>query len=169
MADKRKPQTALGRIQEPLSVEYADLLGRAYALLIDGSILLLMLVISFIVYSVGNAIGSYTASELAGISVILLCVFSFLYFPYFESSEKQATPGKEAAGIIVTDKHGRRISFARAVARNLLKWLASVVSIIPIAASGKKQGVHDMMAGTLVVVKKKNEELRKKSTPAVHR
>lgn len=143
---------------EPLSVEYADLLKRIYALLIDGSVILLMGAVSFIVYFIGNSIGAYTTSDFVGISVILVCAFSLLYFSYFESSEKQATPGKQAAGIIVTDKHGQRISFMRAVARNLLKGLASVVSIIPIATSGKKQGVHDMMAGTLVV--KKNEKIK---------
>ncbi len=151
---------------EPLAVEYADLLERVYALLIDGSIILLMVVVSFIVYFMGNSIaGSYTTSGLVGISVILVCVFSLLYFSYFESSEKQATPGKQAASIIVTDRHGRRISFMRAVARNLVKGLASVVSIIPIMASGKKQGVHDMMAGTLVVKKKnKSKELKRRTT-----
>ncbi len=148
---------------EPLSVEYADLLGRTYALLIDGSIILLMWVVSFIVYFIGNSIvGPYTASEFAAMSVILVCAFSLLYFSYFESSEKQATPGKQAAGIIVTDKRGQRISFIRAVARNLLKGLASVVSIIPIMASGKKEGIHDMVTGTLVAVKKKTSEKPKK-------
>lgn len=144
---------------EPLAVEYAELLERIYALLVDGSIILLMGVVSFIVYFIGNSIaGSYTAPDFVGISVILVCVFSLLYFSYFESSERQATPGKQAAGIIVTDKHGQRISFMRAVARNILKGLASVVSIIPIATSGKKQGVHDMMAGTLVVVSKNEKK-----------
>lgn len=148
---------------EPLSVEYADLLERVYALLVDGSIILLMGVVSFIVYFIGNSIaGSYTTSEFAGMAVILVCVFSLLYFSYFESSERQATPGKQAAGIIVTNKQGQRISFMRAVARNLLKGLASVVSIIPIATSGKKQGVHDMIAGTVVVRKKKPSKKPKK-------
>ncbi len=122
-----------------------------------------MVVVSFIVYFIGNSIvGSYTASEFAGMAVILVCVFSLLYFSYFESSERQATPGKQAAGIIVTDKHGQRISFTRAIARNVLKGPASVVSIIPIVTGGKKQGVHDIMAGTLVV--KKNEKKNSRRT-----
>ncbi|MFX1561760.1 MAG: RDD family protein [Promethearchaeota archaeon] len=78
----------------------------------------------------------------------------WFYFSAFESSGYQGTPGKMACNIIVTDIDGRRISFARAFARNLSKMFSDITLLIGyllIALTERKQGLHDMIAGTLVV------------------
>jgi uncharacterized RDD family membrane protein YckC len=60
-------------------------------------------------------------------------------------------------GIVVTDTDGKRVSFGRALGRNLGKIISSIILLIGyfmIAFTEKKQGLHDIMANCLVVVKK---------------
>ena len=80
-------------------------------------------------------------------------ILSWVYGAGFESSPWQATPGKMVLGLKVTDLEGRRIGFARATGRNLAKVLSSLILCIGylmVAFTEKKQGLHDMLAGTLV-------------------
>ena len=72
------------------------------------------------------------------------------------SSSYQATLGKMVVGIVVTDMQGQRISFWRATGRLFGKQL----SAIPLWAgylmqpfSEKRQALHDMMAGCVVLRK----------------
>ncbi len=80
-------------------------------------------------------------------------VASWLYFALMESSAMQATVGKLAVGLVVTDQSGQRISFARATGRYFAKILSAMVMMIGfvmVAFTGRKQGLHDLVAGTLV-------------------
>jgi uncharacterized RDD family membrane protein YckC len=82
------------------------------------------------------------------------------YFVGFESSAYQATPGKMALGLIVVDTEGRRISPLRALGRYLAKIPAALIMLIGfimVAFTERKQGLHDYMAGTLVVKGKPGE------------
>jgi uncharacterized RDD family membrane protein YckC len=76
-----------------------------------------------------------------------------LYFAVFESSSWQATPGKKIIGVKVTDLQGERITLGKAILRNVGRIASSVLYIgyIIIGFTQKKQGLHDMIAGTLVV------------------
>jgi uncharacterized RDD family membrane protein YckC len=61
-----------------------------------------------------------------------------------------------ALGIVVTDLEGRRISWGRANARYWSKFISALIFLIGYIMAGftqKKQALHDMIAGTLVVVK----------------
>jgi uncharacterized RDD family membrane protein YckC len=81
---------------------------------------------------------------------------SILYFSMLESSGMQATLGKKAVGIAVTDLQGQRISFLRALGRYLGKYISALILLIGFIMAGiteKKQALHDLMAGTLVVYK----------------
>ncbi len=85
---------------------------------------------------------------------ILGIVANWLYFTLMESSAKQATLGKMALGIVVTDMDGRRISFGKANGRYWAKILSALILCIGFMMAGfteKKQGLHDILAGTLVV------------------
>jgi uncharacterized RDD family membrane protein YckC len=71
-----------------------------------------------------------------------------------ESSPKQGTLGKMALGIVVTDMDSRRISFGRATGRYFAKILSGLIlgiGFLMVAFTEKKQGLHDILAGTLVV------------------
>lgn len=84
----------------------------------------------------------------------------FLYWALSESSGWRGTVGKRAFGLIVTDYAWHRISFGRALARNLLKWLSSVLFIwyIMAAFTQKKQALHDKLAGCVVIRQKRLQE-----------
>ncbi len=87
---------------------------------------------------------------------LLLDLASWLYFAAFESSRWQATPGKKLLGLAVTDMAGNRISFARASGRyfaKIVSFLTLLMGFVMIGFTQKKQGLHDMIAGCLVVKK----------------
>ena len=80
----------------------------------------------------------------------------WLYFAIMESSRKQATLGKMALGIRVVNLEGGHISFARATGRNFAKILSGLILMIGYLMAGfsaRKQALHDMVAGCLVVVR----------------
>lgn len=90
---------------------------------------------------------------LLGYLVILLAVYLF-YYVYLESSSWQATPGKLALGIKVTDLHGNRISFWRSLGRHagfLVSSLTACIGYMMCGWTAHKQCLHDMMADCLVV------------------
>ena len=73
-----------------------------------------------------------------------------------ESSSTQATLGKMAMSIVVTDISGNRVSFGRATGRHFAKIISAIILYIGylmIAFTEKKQGLHDIIADTLVEVK----------------
>lgn len=93
----------------------------------------------------------------------VLVVVGFLYYVFFESSKWQATPGKMALGIRVTDVQGHRLTLARAAGRNAIRLVNAASSLVPFvfyivtAFTQRKQGVHDLLAGTYVIVGRANQ------------
>jgi uncharacterized RDD family membrane protein YckC len=78
------------------------------------------------------------------------------YFVIFESSPARGTLGKMALNLYVGDLHGDPITFRRALLRNFLKifsWLLVGFGFVMVAFSPRKQGLHDLGAGTLVLRK----------------
>ncbi len=85
---------------------------------------------------------------------IVSIVVSWLYASLMESGEGQATIGKKALGIKVVNMEGQRISFGQATGRFFSKYVSAIILFIGyfmMLWSDKKQTLHDMMAGTLVV------------------
>jgi uncharacterized RDD family membrane protein YckC len=72
-----------------------------------------------------------------------------------ECSEWQATVGKKVLGLMVTDMAGRRVSFGRSTGRHFAKIITNMVpafiGYIMAGFTEKKQALHDMIAGCLVV------------------
>jgi uncharacterized RDD family membrane protein YckC len=88
-----------------------------------------------------------------GVTALLLIFGSWLYEAFMESSSYQATLGKMIFGMKVTDLNGNRISFERATGRHFAKWLSAMILFIGYIMVGfteRKQGLHDLLAGTLV-------------------
>lgn len=93
----------------------------------------------------------FVALIVGGISIII----QWLYYALMESSSKQATLGKMALGIKVTDMNGNRISFGRATGRYFGKIISGLilnVGYIMAAFTQKKQALHDLMANCLVIL-----------------
>ncbi|MCU1284896.1 MAG: domain containing protein [Acidobacteriales bacterium] len=104
----------------------------------------------------GNPADVNIPALIGALGTYLLITFAmhFVYHAYFESSEKQATIGKMILGLKVTDVNGQRISFGRATGRFFSKIISAMICYIGFIMAGfteKKQALHDMLAGTLVV------------------
>jgi uncharacterized RDD family membrane protein YckC len=121
---------------------YAGFFTRFVAYIIDSLVLLIPELIAVFVC------GSFSFFIIMGIS--------WLYFSLMESSDLQATLGKTAMGIVVTDLNGNKISFGKATGRYFSKYISAIILLIGyiIAAfDGRKQALHDKIAGTLVCQK----------------
>ena len=120
---------------------YAGFWRRFAAFLVDAIILGI----------VGGVLSAIFGQNLAS---ALNTLIGWLYFAGFESSERQATIGKMALNIYVTDVDGRRISFVKATLRYFAKILSAIILFIGFilaAFTERKQALHDMIANTLVL------------------
>jgi uncharacterized RDD family membrane protein YckC len=85
---------------------------------------------------------------------LLQIVAWWLYEALMTSSSKQGTLGKMVFGLKVTDMQGQRISFGHATARHFAKYVSVLTAMIGFIVAGftaKKQALHDLIAGTVVV------------------
>ena len=172
-ASATPPPTAVSApVSAPLP--YAGFWIRLAAYFIDGVILgipfgLVVIILMFLLGGFGlmmrrNPVDPRAAAALAGplilgllLGMLFFVGLQWLYFAGMESSERQATFGKAAMSLRVGDLEGRRLSFAHATGR----FFAKIVSgLIPLAIgyimagfTEKKQALHDMIAGTLVLRK----------------
>jgi len=81
---------------------------------------------------------------------------TWIYFAKMESSSLQATLGKKAFGLKVTDIEGNRIGFWKASGRHwgkLISALLLLIGFLMIFFTQKKQGLHDLMSGCVVLDK----------------
>jgi uncharacterized RDD family membrane protein YckC len=95
------------------------------------------------------AIGAYL------FTILLSIIIGWLYYALMESSARGATLGKMVVGVRVTDPSGGRISFGRATVRYFSKIISAMILMIGYimaAFTDRKQALHDIIAGTLVVV-----------------
>jgi uncharacterized RDD family membrane protein YckC len=165
----------LGR-QDASGRRYAGFWARFLAYLIDGFVLILL--VSVIYGAAYIALSGYFHQP-AGPNLVTLNLgdtqvtlntavvtalalvpglLTLLYLAVMESSDRQATFGKLAMGLKVTDVHGGRISFRRAIGRELAKIISSQTFCIGFIIAGfseRKQALHDVIARTLVVSARK--------------
>lgn len=156
---------------------YAGFWRRFLAGLIDTVILLIPIFILATVMGVAlipNMDNPTAAAAMPIAFLIPMLLISWGYKAILESSSWQATIGKKALGLKVTTMGGEKISLGQATMRTWPFWLGTVlqilesatgmggilsgaigfagfIALIVIAFTPKKQGVHDMMAKTLVV------------------
>jgi uncharacterized RDD family membrane protein YckC len=147
-----------GAAWESYGPTYAGFWKRLVAYIIDG--IVINIVMTIVGYALGigylNRIADVGPGRSAAYSLIDIVVF-WLYFAFMESSSQQGTLGKMALGIVVTDLDGRRISFGKATVRHWSKILSTLIFMIGWIMAGfteRKQALHDIIAGTLVVNKR---------------
>jgi uncharacterized RDD family membrane protein YckC len=134
VADCPSPRISLPEPSSPFApVHYATLDIRILAGLIDFLILLVPCIVVRKVY--------------------FTTLVGWIYESVFTSSSWQATPGMKVVRIQLTDLYGKRISFLRASGRYLATFLSSCLmfgGFIMIPFTVKRQGLHDILAGTVV-------------------
>jgi uncharacterized RDD family membrane protein YckC len=136
---------------EPVG-RYSPFWKRVVAFLIDIAILIVAGSI------IGGIIGRLAVSEvfIERVSYYTGVLLNWLYFTLFESSSRQATPGKMVLGLTVVDYEGNRISLLRANGRWLSKILSAgilLIGFLMAAFTERKQALHDILARTLVADK----------------
>jgi len=152
-------------------VEYAGFWVRFLAFLIDNAVMgvgfVLILIPLIFLTGLGGIIGEIHPNEDlndAGIFMLFGLLFlaatvsllwTWLYHALMESSEWQATVGKRLLGLVVTDMAGQRVSFGRATGRHFAKIVTNMVpafiGYIMAGFTERKQALHDMLAGCLVL------------------
>ena len=167
--------TATPPVLTQSNVVYASFISRLVAMLIDGLIIgcIQGIIITPILAAMGLGIASTVSGSeelsdeatvgligaiIAAVGSIVLIVYaiSLFYYAIMESSKAQASLGKMALGIKVTDLDGNRISFGKAFLRAIGKLISSsimLIGYIMAAFTEKKQGLHDIIANTIVVKK----------------
>jgi uncharacterized RDD family membrane protein YckC len=133
---------------------YVGFWNRFYAAFIDG---IALQILSFAIGIGVGILGIFIPWLLSDFILILLGLSAVvLYYAGFESSTYQATIGKQVIGIKVVDLEGNRISFGKAFFRYVIKIVTALmlgIGYLAIIFSKKKQGLHDMAVGLVVVYK----------------
>jgi uncharacterized RDD family membrane protein YckC len=148
------------------AVAYAGFWLRLFAFIIDSIILGIVVGIGVFRPLLGNNLQSiygdnfwtmYTSMTRPFVALQLLqLMVNWLYWAGLESSSWQATLGKKALGLKVTDLAGNRVTFARASGRFFGKLISGMTLMIGFAMAGfteRKQALHDILAGCLVLRK----------------
>jgi len=146
------------------SASYGGFWIRFVAALIDGILVQAIVVpvamlLSFLVGLSAGAMRLHGGGAFFGfVPLSILWTFgllvSWIYEAGMESSSRQATLGKMALGLKVSDLKGNRISFARASGRHFAKIVSGMILLIGYIMAGftnRKQALHDMIAETLVL------------------
>jgi uncharacterized RDD family membrane protein YckC len=140
-----------------LPFRYGGFLLRAVAALIDlGVVWAFAWLISALL---GISFLAATPEELANTTILHVMIsitlfVTWIYFAAMESSAMQATLGKAFMGLYVTDLRGMRATFLRASARHWLKFLSAAIFFVGYLMAifpPRRQGLHDMLAGCLVI------------------
>lgn len=150
------------------NLQLADGGKRFIAFLIDVIIITVTISIVFGILATIGLIGASTVekSDSAGMVAammgagLLVQVISLViqvgYFTYMESSERQATIGKSAMGLIVADENGNRLDVQKALIRNISRLVSGFICLIGYLMAfftEKKQTLHDIIAKTNVYTK----------------
>ncbi len=103
----------------------------------------------------GPWMGVPGGAVLLAATVILWQGGSWLYWAVMESSARQGTVGKVLLNMAVTGVDGRRLSFRQATVRHFARiasTLTALVGFAMIAATARRQGLHDLIARSVVVM-----------------
>ena len=139
-------------------VQYAGFSKRLLAFFVDLAITSLIFFAFAVILPIllGPKFGVPGGGVILAFAAVLWLVITWLYWALMESSSRQSTVGKSLLDIVVTDAEGNRISFGKAT----LRYFGKIASVLPALAgffmigfTARKQGLHDLISGSLVVMK----------------
>jgi uncharacterized RDD family membrane protein YckC len=130
------------------SASYGGFWIRSLAYAADMAILTLALLLLAVPFAFMGGAGAALFGVIAGFG-------PFAYFVWLTASDRQATFGKQLCGLKVRHAaSGEGISLLRSLARELAKIISAAIlaiGFLMIAFTGRKQGLHDLLASTEVV------------------
>lgn len=125
---------------------------RVVARIIDTVIMTVVMVVIEVLWR--GASDGYDTSAEEGFWLLIWLIGHWLYYTGLHASQWQATLGKRLLGLRVVNLEGQRISFGHATGRYFAEFLSALILLIGylmVAFTERKQGLHDMLANTLVV------------------
>jgi len=127
--------------------DYGGFWIRSLAYSADFSIITIALIVAAVPFA-------FLGSAAISIFGVIATVAPWAYFVWFAASEQQATYGKQLCGLKIEHAGtGARISLLRSLGRELAKIVSSIVffvGFLMIGFTSRKQGLHDMLATTVV-------------------
>ena len=137
------------------STKYGGFWIRVGAYFVDLIVLLIPnLLITFLLNTTTPVENEVDKAILDMMSITFNIILWWVYSAVLQSSAWQATVGKKAVGLKVVDENGKRISFGRATGRYFASFISCLIlgiGYMMVGWTSRKQGLHDMIAGTLVV------------------
>ena len=143
-----------GRVFEArqAQVVYAGFWIRFFAFFIDSVLLGLLSAIG--TGGVALNMSLKGSSIFSDIVLLIVVVVGALYFPLFNSSPWQGTPGKRLVGIHLICEDGQDVSLLRALIRSFAQMLSAMCFMIGYLMAGitrEKTALHDLIVGTRVI------------------
>ena len=148
------------RPPDALPTGYGGFWIRVVAYIVDGILLNIVFGVLGVVMGVSlmptrfSDMDSVEAFTSMGQLQLVSLVVTWLYFSLMESSARGATVGKMIVGLRVVTDQGNRLSFLQATGRFFAKFISALIlciGFIMVAFTDRKRGLHDIIAGTLVV------------------
>lgn len=164
-AEGEEQAAIVGASPEATAVAYAGFWRRLAAYLVDSLLLMaaqfLVGVLVYIAVTGGSGTPGPEVAEAgeraAGMATMAVAALSLVYWPVLEAGPWQATLGKLLLGLQVMEAGGGRLGLPRAFARHLARLLCGLtlgIGYLAIVWTRRKQGLHDLVAGTVVVRRK---------------
>ena len=135
----------------------AGLWLRFCAYVVDAALcFVIILAVTLTIGTLGE-LSSSTEAIIEILTRLWIVVLTWFYFAVMESSTRQGSIGKQLLRIRVTDVNAQRISLTRATVRHFAKgvsWWTLGLGFIIAGITKRKQALHDLLAGTVVLTKK---------------
>lgn len=161
--------------------KYAGFWRRLVAYTIDGTIIFFTFIVLFTIVSLAFFSGAISGSSRAWVAdladptrfssiIIFIWIFcisiNIAYFTYFHGTTGR-TPGKMLLGLQVLSVDGTPISFGIAFLRSIGYFVSSIfyLGFIWAAFDKRKQGWHDKIADTVVIIREQKNQTAGISIP----
>lgn len=155
--------------------KFAGFWRRLVAYIIDNTIIGIIFFVLFLIAIIAYFAGATSGEENEWIAALtdptkissvmiytwlLLLVLTIGYFTYFHGATGR-TPGKMLLGLQVINQDGSPLNFGIAFLRSVSYLVSSVIfnlGFIWVAFDKRKQGWHDKIAGTVVIIREKQNQ-----------
>jgi uncharacterized RDD family membrane protein YckC len=146
--------------------EFATFWRRAAAFVIDAlvasfistviiTLLVLLFGMGYMVSKLGP-VDDQTGTAIALLLFVAPCVFNIAYFAFWNCTQGMAPPGKLLFGLVVVNSEAQKIGFAQSLFREGVRLVGSfffLVTYFTQPLSARRQCLHDMFSGTVVLRK----------------
>ena len=167
--EQKLAKEALGDAAVTFQTTYASFWHRLGAYVLDLGLVIFGSIVGFMVFLIGcviyaNEFARSHPSFLTASVLLIPVLLDWLYQARMLSSRRQATVGKLALGIFVTDQKGDRLHFGRATARHFAAFLSYItlgIGYFIQPFTPKHQTLHDLIVRSVVLVRPDKKRIQR--------